>query len=273
MSARLHDSLGGGTRLLLAIGVAVSASLSCTAPASAVAPRECHLTVPSKVVLRAVASIQVPYSAGASWNCPSDVRANGYRDQLPDYGDGHPISWGFQLAEPSKVPQYWDNNLFFTSFDGETPRLGATGTGGDYEPITPGRYRAWTSAEYPEIVTTNYPDVSFTSTSTFRAKYWSRLSMSIDRTGRKATVRLSGRRDRIVNENTGFGTYPSPRMNAAARGSRVVVYRDGVKIKTLILGRKGKATFTVRDPKGRNVYRAVMTGTSRNWAATDSVRR
>jgi hypothetical protein len=201
------------------------------------------------------------------------VRTYGYRDQLPDYGDGHPISWGFQLTGSTKVPQYWDNNLFFTSFDGETPRLGATGTGGDYAPLTPGRYRAWTSDEYPEIVTTNYPEVSFTSTSTFRAKYWSRLSMSMDRTGRKASVRLSGRRDTIVNEKTSFGSYPSPRMNVAARGFQVVVYRDGVKIRTLTLGRKGKAAFTVRDPRGRNVYRAVMTGTSRNWAASDSVRR
>lgn len=262
---------------VLGTAVVASAAIFVTVPASpvaAVAPRECHLTVPSKVVLRAVRSIQEPYAAGASWTCPADVRAFGYRDQLPDYGDGHPISWGFQLAGSTTVPQYWANHIFFTSFNGETPRLGATGTGGDYAPLTPGVYRAWASSEYGDIVTTNFPEVAFTSSATFRAKYWSRLSMSVARRGRTTTVRLSGRRDTIVNEKLSYGgSYPSPRKNVAARGNRVAFYRDDVRVKTVTLSRKGKASWSFRDSRGAHRYRAVMRATARNWAASDTVRR
>ncbi|MFN8167638.1 MAG: hypothetical protein U0S36_02515 [Candidatus Nanopelagicales bacterium] len=229
--------------------------------------------MPSKVVLRAVHGIQFPYAAGASWTCPADVRANGYRDELPDYG-GHPISWGFLLKPPTKVPQYWANYVWFTSFYGKVPELGATGTGGDYAPLTPGVYRAMTDAEYGDITVTNYPDVAFTSTTTFRAKYWSHLSMSVRRAGRTTTVRLSGRRDAIVNMKQSYGgTYPSPRMNVAARGYRVAIYRDGVKVTSVTLNRGGRAVVSFRDAKGRHTYRAVMRSTSRNWPAKASVRR
>lgn len=262
-------------RRIGAVAVATAAAMVLpVAPSEAAAPRECHLTVPSRVVLRAVGSIQFPYSAGASWSCPSDVRAYGYRDQLPDYDDGHPISWGFRLTGSTTVPQYWDDSIWFTSFHGETPRLGATGTGGDYAPLTPGVYRAYRGDEYGDIVTTNFPDVAFTSTATFRAKYWSHLTLGVVRSGRTTTLRLSGRRDTIVNVATGYGgTYPAPRKNVAAKGYRVVVYRDGVKLRTLTLDRRGKATVRFRDRSGRHTYRAVMTATWRNWADADSVRR
>ena len=82
-------------------------------------------------------------------------------------------------------------------------------------------------------------------------KYKSDVSVKTKRSGSNLTIKVS------VDRNL---TDPLDNVTPvyANKSDKVTVYRDGKAIKTVKVGSDGKATFTVKDKKGKNNYSVVL---------------
>jgi hypothetical protein len=264
-------------RLGLAVTGVLALSLIAPAMAHGAGATTCTAIVPKHVVLRAQ-GIQSPYDVGAHWgSCPEEFKAMGYHTEMPDYG-GHPITWEFTATQIADVPRYWNygkpttsGRIPITSFDGREPQVGDVGTGGDYSPRIPGRYRFSPSETTNTYVQTNYPDVRLRASNGFTAKYWSALGITATRDGGRTVVTLVGRKDTVVNGSSTSFSYPQGSMDVPASGDRVRLYRDGKLVRTLNLRKDGTSVVSLPSTKSKHDYRAVMSGSSINWPATASI--
>lgn len=266
-------------RLTVPVVLAAVALVIPAHPATAAVTGTCTVLVPARVVLRAQ-GIQSPFDVGARWgsDCPATFIESGYHTWIPEYGDSHPVTWDFRATRLARVPRYWnwgkpitEGRIPLTSFDSANPQVGDVGTGGDFSPRIPGRYRfspADTNADY---VSTNFPGVRLKASNRFVAKYWSALGITAVRSGGTTTITVAARKDVIVKKTSGTLSYAEPQREAPASGARIKLFRDGQLVKTLTLSKDGTAVVRLPSTKSAHTYRALMGTTALNWSATSSV--